>query len=61
MGGYEPNPVPWAVGGFPKDFNYKTLPPDFDHFEQLVRLAVARVPALAASTGVPAFAGKSMR
>ena len=46
MGGYEPNPVPWAVGGFPKDFNYKTLPPDFDHFEQLMDLALARVPAL---------------
>ncbi len=46
MGGYEPNPVPWAVGGFPKDFNYKTLPQDFDHFEQLMVLALARVPAL---------------
>ncbi|MGH7704074.1 MAG: GcvT family protein [Gemmatimonadales bacterium] len=46
MGGYEPNPVAWAVDGFPKDFNYKTLPADFDHFEQLTLLALARVPAL---------------
>lgn len=46
MGGYEPNPVSWAEGGFPKHFHFQTLQPDFDHFEQLMVQALARVPAL---------------
>ncbi len=46
MGGYEPNPVPWAINGFPKNFNFQLLQPDFDHFQQIVDLAMARVPAL---------------
>ena len=25
MGGYEPNPILWAVNGVPKDFNFKLL------------------------------------
>ncbi len=45
-GGYEPNPVPWAVDGLPANFNFQTLQPDFDHFEQLMIQAIARVPAL---------------
>lgn len=47
MGGYEPNPVPWAVHGIPPGFRFKLLESDFDHFEQLVELALPRVPALA--------------
>ena len=46
MGGYEPNPIAWAAGGFPKDFNFQLLPSNFDHFEQLMELALGRVPAL---------------
>ena len=47
MGGYEPNPIPWAVDGFPSAFNFKLLDADYDHFAPTMELATARVPALA--------------
>jgi 4-methylaminobutanoate oxidase (formaldehyde-forming) len=46
MGGYEPNPIPWAEAGIPKDFHYTLLDSNFDHFEQIMEQALARVPAL---------------
>ena len=46
MGGYEPNPIPWATKGIPKGFHYTLLDGNFDHFEQLMELALGRVPAL---------------
>jgi 4-methylaminobutanoate oxidase (formaldehyde-forming) len=46
MGGYEPNPIPWAVDGIPEGFHYSLLDSNFDHFEQLMELALGRVPAL---------------
>jgi 4-methylaminobutanoate oxidase (formaldehyde-forming) len=46
MGGYEANPIPWATGGIPPGFHYTLLDSNFDHFEQLVELALGRVPAL---------------
>ncbi len=46
MGGYEPNPLPWAQDGIPADFNGKLLPPDWAHFEPLLVQAAHRVPAL---------------
>ena len=46
MGGYEPNPIPWAMDGIPKDFHYTLLSSDFDHFEQIMELSLGRVPAL---------------
>ena len=46
MGGYENNPIPWAVDGIPQDFHYTLLPSNFDHFEPLMELALGRVPAL---------------
>ncbi len=46
MGGYENNPIPWAVDGIPSDFHYTLLPSNFDHFEPLMELALGRVPAL---------------
>ena len=46
MGGYEPNPIPWAVDGFPENFNFQLLQPDWDHFQPILELAMARVPAL---------------
>jgi 4-methylaminobutanoate oxidase (formaldehyde-forming) len=51
MGGYEPNPRPWAVDGFPDNFNFQLLQPDWDHFQPILDLALPRVPALA-SAGV---------
>ena len=32
MGGYEPNPVPWADDGIPDGFHFRLLDADFDHF-----------------------------
>jgi len=46
MGGYEPNPLPWAQQGIPEGFNFTLLDNDFDHFEPLMEQAIARVPAL---------------
>ncbi|WP_120634647.1 FAD-dependent oxidoreductase [Ruegeria sp. EL01] len=46
MGGYEPNPIPWAKDGIPTGFHYTLLDSNFDHFEQLMELSLDRVPAL---------------
>ncbi len=46
MGGYEPNPIPWAVDGIPAPFQFQLLEPDFDHFAPTMELACGRVPAL---------------
>ena len=46
MGGYEPNPIAWAKDGIPEGFHYTLLDSNFDHFEQLMELALGRVPAL---------------
>ncbi|UWR59461.1 GcvT family protein [Phaeobacter inhibens] len=46
MGGYEPNPIPWATDGIPNGFHYSLLDSNFDHFEQLMEQALGRVPAL---------------
>ncbi|MEZ5667694.1 MAG: FAD-dependent oxidoreductase [Alphaproteobacteria bacterium] len=46
MGGYEPNPKPWAVEGIPPGFHFTLLDSDFDHFEPMMERALARVPAL---------------
>ncbi len=47
MGGYEPNPIPWAQRGIPEGFNFTLLDNDWAHFEPLMAQAIARVPALA--------------
>ena len=46
MGGYEPNPIPWTLDDVPDDFEFKLFEDDWDHFEQHIAQAVARVPAL---------------
>ncbi len=46
MGGYEHDPIPWALDGIPRDFNGKLLESDFDHFEELAALAIKRVPLM---------------
>lgn len=46
MGGYEPNPIPWAVDGLPNDFEFQLLENDLAHFEPLLELAAGRVPAM---------------
>lgn len=54
MGGYEPNPKPWAVNGLPGRFEFQLLENDLEHFEPLLELAVGRVPAMQ-SVGIKQF------
>ncbi|MFZ9629600.1 MAG: GcvT family protein [Ilumatobacteraceae bacterium] len=51
MGGYEPNPIPWAVRGIPRPFQFQLLDSNWDHFAPTMELAIGRVPALA-GTGI---------
>jgi len=50
MGGYEPNPQAWfpdtPAGDVPDDWEFRLFDDDFDHFEQHMEQAIARVPAL---------------
>jgi sarcosine dehydrogenase len=46
MGGYEPNPKPWANTGATEKFEFQLLDNDLDHFEPLMELAIGRVPAM---------------
>jgi sarcosine dehydrogenase len=51
MGGYEPDPLPWTMDDVPGDWEFRLFDDDFDHFEQHLGQAIARVSALA-NTGV---------
>jgi sarcosine dehydrogenase len=51
MGGYEPDPRPWAVDPAPADFAFQLFADDWQHFEQHMIQALARVPALE-TTGI---------
>lgn len=46
-GPYEKNAPPWSVDGVPPDFGMELLPPDLERVEDIVAMAMARVPALA--------------
>jgi sarcosine dehydrogenase len=46
FGGYESNPIPWTTGDVPGDFEFQLFEDDWDHFEQHMAQALARVPAL---------------
>jgi sarcosine dehydrogenase len=46
MGGYEPNPKPWATDRLPDNFEFQLLEDDLEHFEPLLELAAGRVPAM---------------
>jgi 4-methylaminobutanoate oxidase (formaldehyde-forming) len=54
MGGYEPNPKPWAVDRLPDNFEFQLLEDDLEHFEPLLELAAGRVPAMQ-SAGIKQF------
>ena len=51
FGGYEPNPVAWTTGDVPDNFEFQLFEDDWDHFEQHMVQALARVPALE-TTGI---------
>jgi sarcosine dehydrogenase len=46
FGGYEPNPIPWVTGDAPDNFDFQLLEDNWDHFEQHMEAALARMPAL---------------
>jgi sarcosine dehydrogenase len=46
MGGYEPDPQAWTRGDVPDDWQFRLFDDDWDHFEQHMSQAIARVPAL---------------
>ncbi len=46
MGGYEPDPISWTTDDLPHDWEFRLFDDDFDHFEQHMSQAIARVPAL---------------
>ncbi len=44
VGGYERNPIPWALDGIPADFNHRLLAPNWEQFEPLARATAYRIP-----------------
>ncbi|MGE0118379.1 MAG: FAD-dependent oxidoreductase [Dongiaceae bacterium] len=46
VGGYEPNPIPWALDGIPEGFHFTLLDSDWDHFEPMMERLLGRIPAL---------------
>ncbi|MBT6565446.1 MAG: GcvT family protein, partial [Candidatus Puniceispirillum sp.] len=54
LGAFEPNSKPWGMDGIPEDFEFDSLPEDFDHFEPILERAVERLPALA-TAGIQTF------
>jgi len=54
LGAFEPVAKPWGMEGIPPDFEFETLPEDFDHFEPILEQAVKRLPLLA-DAGIQTF------
>jgi len=54
VGFFEPKAKPWAVDGVPADFEFGTLPDDWDHIAPELEKAMTRFPALGA-TGIRTF------
>jgi glycine cleavage system T protein len=54
LGAFEANSKPWGMKGIPEDFEFDSLPEDFDHFEPILEKAVERFPMLA-KTGIQTF------
>ena len=54
LGAFEPKAKPWGMGGIPEDFEFDTLPEDFEHFEPILEKAMHRVP-LFETAGVHTF------
>ena len=46
VGAFEPSARPWGMEGIPEDFCFDEIAGNFDHFEPILRDAMARVPAL---------------
>ena len=44
LGAFEPVAKPWGMGGIREDFEFDTLPEDWDHFQPILEAAMERVP-----------------
>ncbi len=54
LGAFEPVAKPWGMAGIPEDFEFDSLPEDFDHFEPILEKAMHRMP-LFETAGVHTF------
>ena len=54
LGAFEPNSKPWGGDGIPEDFEFDSLPEDFDHFEPILERAIKRFPLLG-EAGIKTF------
>src|SRR5215468_8438897 len=46
VGGYEPNPIAWALDGIPEGFHFTLLDSNWEHFEPMMEHLLGRIPAL---------------
>jgi 4-methylaminobutanoate oxidase (formaldehyde-forming) len=46
VGGYEPNPIPWARDGIPEGFHFTLLDSNWEHFEPMMERLLGRIPPL---------------
>jgi len=44
LGAFEPKAKPWGMGGIREDFEFDTLPEDWDHFMPILEMAMHRMP-----------------
>ncbi|MFN4153739.1 MAG: FAD-dependent oxidoreductase [Paracoccaceae bacterium] len=54
LGAFEPKAKPWGMGGIRADFEFDTLPEDWDHFQPILESAMARMP-LFQTAGIHTF------
>ena len=54
LGAFEPKAKPWGMGGIHPDFEFDTLPEDWDHFTPILEAAMNRMP-LFESAGIHTF------
>ncbi len=46
LGAFEPKAKPWGMAGIREDFEFDTLPEDWDHFAPILEMATHRMPLL---------------
>jgi 4-methylaminobutanoate oxidase (formaldehyde-forming) len=54
IGAFEPKAKPWGMGGIRADFEFDTLPEDWDHFQPILEAAMDRMP-LFQTAGIHTF------
>jgi 4-methylaminobutanoate oxidase (formaldehyde-forming) len=54
IGAFEPKAKPWGMGGIRADFEFDTLPEDWDHFQPILEAAMERMP-LFQTAGIHTF------